>query len=135
MKKRSSVFVCMLVLIPLLSTTAIARQSAVLEIESIDEGLVVGVASTIRNIGDVSAEDVEWSITFEGGTVFIPLGGLRNGACKSIAAGEIKHIFSGLVFGFGVLRPLEITVSARASNAEPVEKTEVGLMFLIIVRV
>ena len=135
MKKRWSIVICILVLIPILSTSSIASQNTVIQIEDIDDSYLLGVASVIENVGDVSAEDIEWSITFEGGTVFIPIGGIRNGACKSISPGERKNIFSGPVFGFGLLTPLEITVSARASNADPVQNTEVGWMFLFIVRV
>jgi hypothetical protein len=135
MKKRWSIIAFMLVLIPILSTTCIANQGTVLQIEAIDDSYLLGVASVIENVGDVAAEDIEWSITFEGGTVFMPIGGVRNGVCKNISPGERKNIFSGPVFGFGLLTPMEITVSARASNADPVQKTEVGWMFLFIVRV
>jgi len=125
----------MLVMLPIFSTAGLAHQSTVLEIGEIDEGLLVGVASIIKNIGDAPAKDVAWSIRFEGGIVLIPLGSERNGACDSIDVGGEKNIFSGPVFGFGVLRPMEITVSAQASNADPVKRTEIGWIFLFIMQV
>lgn len=135
MKNTLSFIIASFILLPLLSITSTAHQNAVLEIGTIDEGLLVGVASVITNVGDTAAQDVRWSIHFDGGTVLFPFGGVRNGSCKSIAAGVTKNIFSGPVCGFAIVRPMNITVSAFASNADPVQRTERGMMFLFIIQV
>jgi hypothetical protein len=135
MKKTWGFIIASLILLLLLSTTSTAHQNAVLEIGTIDEGLLVGVASLITNVGNTTAQDVHWSIHFEGGTVLFPFGSVRNGGCKSIAAGVTKNIFSGPVCGFAIIRPMNITVSAYASNADPVQRTERGVMFLFFIQV
>ena len=129
-KKIAGIFVCMLILVPVLSVTSAANQTAELEIRAVDEGLLVGIAALIENIGDNDAEDVEWSIEFKSGTILLPFGGIRKGSFNNIPAGERKSIFSGPVFGIGFLRPVEVTVTVSASNADTVEESVSVLVFL-----
>ena len=117
------ILICSLLFIPVLSVSSTANQNAILEIRTVDEGLLVGIAVSIENTGDADAENVEWSIEFCSGNILLPIGGQKKGTFKTIPSDEIKSIFSGPVFGIGLFRPAQVRVSVRASNAETVEKT------------
>ena len=136
-QKIIGIFICSLILIPVLSVTSAGSNSTELEIRTIDEGLLVGIAALIENIGEVEAENVEWSIQFKSGNILLPFEGLKKGSFESIPAGEINSIFSGPVFGIGLFRPAEVTVTVSASNAETVEKTVrviVVLFYTFVIR-
>jgi hypothetical protein len=122
-QKIIGIIICSILFIPVLSVSSTANQDAILNIRTIDEGLLVGIAVSIENTGDVDADNVEWSIKFRSGNILFPIGGQKKGTFKSIPFGEMKSIFSGPVFGIGLFRPAEVTVTVSASNAETVEKT------------
>ena len=129
-KKIVGILVCIIMLIPVLSTTTTAAQTTELKIGTVDEGLLVGIAVLIENIGENDAENVQWSIEFEEGTILLPLGGTKRGSFDIISAGERESIFSGPVFGIGLLRPALVTVTVSASNAETVEESVSVMVFL-----
>jgi hypothetical protein len=57
-----------------------------------------GVTASVENVGTLAAENMPWTIEFEGG--IIPVGG-GEGTIASLAPGETTTINSGLVLGFG----------------------------------
>lgn len=79
----------------------------ILNIVSISGGF--GAKATVANVGTADAENVEWSITFDG-PVFI---GKENSGTVTIPAGEEAMIKSGLVFGIG---PATITVEVGGTS-------------------
>ena len=129
-RKIIGIFICVVILFPVLSVTSESNQTAELDIRTIDEGLLVGIAARIENIGEVDAEDVKWSIEFKSGNIILPLGGIKKGSFENIPASEMRSIFSGPVFGIGLLRPAEVTVTVNAANADTVEKSVKVLVLL-----
>jgi len=129
-KKLLGILVCMLMIIPALATTVTANPEPEFKIRAVDEGLIVGIISLVENNGDTAAEDVEWSIKFESGTILLPLGGVKSGSFKNLPAGESKSIFSGPVFGMGILQPAKVTITVSASNADTVEESVNVIIFL-----
>jgi hypothetical protein len=96
-----------------------------LEIELTKTGFRVG--ATITNIGDVTAWEVEWTITVQGG-IF----GLINMTIPDIVpelnVGESLHIPIGPMFGLG---PVTITAKAWALNAPEVTDSLDGFVIII----
>ena len=96
-----------------------------LEIELTKTGFRVG--ATITNIGDVTAWDVEWIITVQGG-IF----GLINMTIPDIVpelnVGESLHIPIGPMFGLG---QVTITAKAWALNAPEVTDSLDGFVIII----
>ena len=82
-----------------------------------------GVTATIKNVGNVDAVGVEWSITFDGGFILCPSGGTSNGTID-IPAGE-EFSVKVFVLGFG---NTVITVTVN-----DVEKTADGFVLLFFV--
>ena len=95
--------------------------AAEIEIE-ISGGL--GVTATIKNVGDVDAVGVEWSITLDGGFILFPPDGTANGIIDIIPSGE-EFSVQIFVLGFG---NTVITVTAN-----DVEKTADGFVLLFFV--
>jgi len=89
-----------------------------------------GAHVVIRNVGDYDAIDVEWSVNITGGI----LGRIDHhfgGTIGILPAGNETTIeISSLIVGLG---PIEIAVTADASNAEPVIETKNGFIFLFFV--
>jgi len=104
-----------------------------LEIGDISGG--VGVSSTIDNIGPCDAKNVVWEIKFTKGIIIIPAGYSATGGPINIPSLTSLPI-STIVFGIGGflgLGPMEITVSASASNADYVEKKVSAKVFIFFV--
>jgi Peptidase family C25/Propeptide_C25 len=92
---------------PSLKITESHNQSSEIVIESITGG--IGESAVIKNIGDATAENFDWSIVSTG-TVFI--GGEKTGTA-TLAPGESTTIKTGLMLGFG---PIAITVTADTAT-------------------
>ncbi len=88
-------------------------------IESISGG--IGVSATIKNIGDATAENFEWSIVSEG-TVF--LGGEKSGT-ETLDPGDSITVKTGLMLGFG---NIDITVTADTA----VEQASAKLLLFFV---
>jgi hypothetical protein len=86
----------------------IGGPSAIIEIRSISGG--IGVKAEIANIGQLDAEDLEWSITIKGGILGMIY--KKSEGTVTIPAGEKVKIKSGLVVGIG-----SITVEIKAGAA------------------
>ena len=93
----------------------------------------IGVETVIRNIGEGDAIDGEWSITFDGGIILLPLGRVKTGLFDTLAAGDELPIGAVPLGIGGFQRPLEITVAVDATNADPVNVTVQAMVFLISV--
>ena len=84
---------------------------------------------TIKNIGNKTAFNVQWNITFDGG--FILLGRHYSVALpKPLLSGEEMSISSNLVFGFGRIL---INITAWADNAPVISITSPGFLLLFFV--
>jgi len=124
MKKRLlEILVCMLLVVPVLSITAIANDGPQLELEITFERRSLKVV--IRDVGDGDAYDVNWSFDIEGG--FLGFVNYHIGGIIDILppANETSVETSLFLFGFGLI---EITVTIGASNAETVTETVTGLI-------
>jgi hypothetical protein len=75
----------------------------IINIESITGGL--GITTVIKNIGSVDANNIDWSISFDGGTFF---GGDNSGTIDALAVGQTVQIKSKFLIGFG---NTEITIN------------------------
>jgi hypothetical protein len=75
----------------------------IINIESITGGL--GITTVIKNIGSVDANNIDWSISFDGGTFF---GGDNSGTIDTLAVGQTVQIKSKFLIGFG---NTEITIN------------------------
>ena len=83
----------------------------------------------IKNIGNKTAFNVQWNITFDGG--FILLGRHSSWTLpKPLLSGEEMSISSNLVFGFGRIL---INITAWADNAPVISITSPGFLLLFFV--
>jgi len=115
-----------------------------LEITEITEGFMglVGISVTIKNTGAADAIDVNWTISFDGGIIKALLHDKKivydrktNGTFDKLAPGDTKTI-KLLVLGFGgFLRPIVIKVTAKAANADTVQKQENAIVVLVFVKI
>ena len=133
-----SAIVILLTLVIYPSCTAKELEKTELQIISIKGG-IGKVQTEIKNIGQVTAEDIQITVSAKGGI----LGGinitkictgcsncgttLNQSAIRTESTAE-----EGKIFGFG---PITITVSSKASNADEVTKTTKGFVLgpLVIV--
>jgi hypothetical protein len=93
----------------------------IITIDSITGGL--GVTATIKNIGSLEATDLEWSISFDGGTFF---GGDNSGTITTLAIGETVEIKSKFLLGFG-----STTITINVGGTTETKDAKVFLFFVI----
>jgi gingipain R len=81
----------------------------------LDVGLINGgffrIKSVIRNHGATEAENVEWRISLDGGTIL--MGKESTGTIPTIASDGVVEVQSGMIFGFGSTR---VTVHAEINE-------------------
>ena len=101
---------------------------AELEIGEITGGMGK-VCAEIKNVGDVDATDVTWSIGLYGR--IRPIWGEWNGTIPNLPVGESEIVCTDdFILGLG---RVTITVTADADNADKVEKTASAFVFLFLV--
>jgi hypothetical protein len=83
----------------------------IVSVQSISGGLFK-VNAVIENVGDTTAESIDWSIRIEGGTIL--LGKETNGVIDCLDAGSKRTVISKIVYGFSLSST--ITVRAEISN-------------------
>ncbi len=93
------------------------------------KGGFLKVSSTVENIGQTEATDVDWKISLEGGTIL--MGKETSGQIQSISVGDEIEISSGLIIGFGKTL---VTVTADIPEGSDVRQQD-GFIYLIFVQV
>ena len=81
----------------------------IITIDSITGGL--GTTAVVKNIGSADANNIDWSISFDGGTFF---GGDNSGTINTLAIGQTVQIKSKFLIGFG---NTEITITVGGTTA------------------
>jgi len=105
------------------TTSTITEPPAELEIIAIEGGM--GVTATIKNVGDATAENVEWHIIVTGGLL-----GLIDVDATDVEASLAAdaEIAPSTTLGFFHLGPIDIEVTAVADNADEVTETATGFV-------
>jgi PKD repeat protein len=93
-------------------------------------GGLLKVDAEIKNVGDTTLTDVNWSITLDGGLIL--LGKEKSGNLTSIAGNETKIGSDKPVFGFG---KVQIHVVAETPTVSPASKTVNAFVILFFVKV
>jgi hypothetical protein len=108
----------LLAILLLILPVSVVSAQPILSIGNITGG--IGVKSVIKNVGSATATNVEWNITFTGGTIWYPTNRITTGTIASLVAAESVPIKS-FVLGFG--NNIIVTVSVKAdAPALPVSK-------------
>lgn len=98
-----------------------------LDIEIVKTG--IGISATITNIGDITAIDVEWTITAQGG-LFGFVNGTTTDIIPELNVDDSISVPMSLLFGIG---PVTITAVAKAANAPEVSDSLDAFLFIIFV--
>ncbi|KYK22077.1 hypothetical protein AYK21_00235 [Thermoplasmatales archaeon SG8-52-2] len=106
----------------------ISTQTPQIEIEVINGG--TGVSAIIKNIGNIEAVDVNWSIELAGGIIFI--GKSEQDVISSIPRNGSEVVDIPLVIGFGKTL---ITVTAEPFGGEEVIKSVMARIIVISVKI
>ena len=97
-------------------------------------GLIQGgrnkVTATIENIGDIDAQNIQWSITITGG-ILGKINSISNGTITLLNPGNEAIItINTKILGFG---SIDIIVYAKANNTDPISQQIFGLVFFIYI--
>jgi len=99
----------------------------ILEIDTIT-GTLFKIRTIIKNIGGIDATRVNWSITLDGGIIF--LGKETSGIILNLPAGDEAMIRSSLILGFG---KTVITVTAECDeSSDATERDAFVFLFFIL---
>jgi hypothetical protein len=101
--------------------------TAELEIGNITGGLFK-VKATIKNVGFVDADHVEWTMTLVGGAF---IGKEAGGTILAIGAGEERTVSSGTIIGLGKT-VITVTATCTGSSATKDQNATILLFFIII---
>jgi hypothetical protein len=131
-KKIVGILICMLISVLFLSVSVGADPGPDLEI-NINGGWGTNLA--INNVGDEDAIDVEITVFIEGGIFGLVDISLEHYRLGDIKVGDgftlrLDRSYGGWVSGFG---PIELNVTAGASNAEQVTNTVNGFMLFVLI--
>ena len=86
------------------------------------------VSAVIKNLGEIEATNIQWSIILDGGII---LGRETTGTIPNIPPGGNVTVNSNLILGFG-----ELTVTAKAEIPENThEKTNNGFAYFLYIKV
>lgn len=106
---------------------AISEGTADIQIQTITGGLFK-VKTSIKNVGTLTATNIDWSITLTGGAF---IGKETTGNIPSLAAGASQAISSKLILGFG-----KTVVTVTATGAESSDTKEVnGTVLLVFIKI
>jgi outer membrane protein assembly factor BamB len=84
-----------------------------LQIMSVSGG--IGVTFKVNNSGKTPANDINWSVSINGGVILFPKSRVHAGVV-SIPGGEQMTIVTPMIFGFGgILKPCTITIDLLGS--------------------
>ena len=100
----------------------------ILKIENITGGLFK-IKATIKNIGEATANNIEWVINLTGG--FVLSGKLTSGPILSLAPGGERTITSKPIIGFGKT-VITITATVPDNSAMKQQNATILLFFIII---
>jgi hypothetical protein len=100
----------------------------VLDLSTIQSGVLKATVN-LRNYGLAEADEITWSITFEGGVVL--LGRETTGIIPTIEAGGVAVLKTGLVIGFG---PTRVTVTAEVPESSD-SRSQAATIFFFYVNV
>jgi hypothetical protein len=101
----------------------------VIEIESITGGLKVN--AVVKNIGDAEAINVEWNISFYGGSIIF--GKFSSGIISSIPPGGKETVISKFIYGFGF--PTVILVQAGIAGGSSDMQVQSADIMMIFIRI
>ncbi|KON27466.1 hypothetical protein AC481_04865 [miscellaneous Crenarchaeota group archaeon SMTZ-80] len=95
-------------------------------------GDIGAISTKIRNIGEIDATDIDWSITIEGGILGL-IDILTEGTVESLVVGEETSIKTDkMIFGLG---KVQITVEASGEGIQTASKTADGFVFLVFITI
>ena len=124
--KLMRILVCMLLILPIFSSTTVADPGSELKIHIVGSlplpyySIVVG--GVIANIGDTPAYNISYKMTIRGG-IRNTIDETNEGYEKEILPGNALGIGIANTYGFG---PVVITVTASSSNTETATATAKG---------
>ncbi|KYK29252.1 hypothetical protein AYK20_06075 [Thermoplasmatales archaeon SG8-52-1] len=132
MKKIIGIFICMLLMIPVLSTTVIANPEPIIEIGDIRGRTTLFYGAIlifeIKNSGDADAKDVIWNFAIKH-PIIKKFNLSHDFTIDLIKAGDIKKLTVGLSW-WG---RFELTITAYIPGGTPVSKTVNGFSIFIFI--
>ena len=88
------------------------------------------ITTTIKNNAEITAPDVHWRITLEGGIILI--GRVIEGVIPDISPGEEVNIKTGLIVGFGAVK---IIVEVWIGEEPPEVSEYSGFVYLFFMKI